>query len=119
MAKKAEPETTQTPEAKISMIGRVLPTPRMPTPQVRPDDVAQAVHLVRRAALAMQAHDPLAPILREIVAELVGGSLAAGRSRHALGVVAGALALDPHAETVLRDVRAAIQALSPSAAHVD
>lgn len=117
MAKKAEPESTQTPEAKLSMIaGRVLPT-RMPMPQVRPADVTRAIHLVRRAVLAMQAHDPLAPVLREVVAELVSGSsLSAGQSQYRLRAVADALALDPHAESLLRDVREAQEALSIRAA---
>jgi hypothetical protein len=87
-----------------------------PRPAPRLVDLSRVVHLVRRAAFALQTQDPLAPVLREIVADLIHNGSTVGRSQHSLTVVADVLALDPHATEATRDVREALVALEGTSA---
>lgn len=101
-------------ESALQILGRRHMMRPRPAPRVV--DLPRVVHLVRRATFALQAQDPLTPVLREIVADLVHNGPSTGRSRHSLTVVADVLALDPHATEATRDVREALVALEGTTA---
>lgn len=108
----AQSKATAEPILQISGRRPFMP----PRPAPRLVDLPRVVHLVRRAAVTLQAQDPLSAILREIVADLVHNGPSAGRSRNSLTVVADVLALDPHATEATRDVREALVALEGTTA---
>lgn len=77
----------------------------------KPVDLPRVVHLMRCAALTLSAQDPVTPVLREMVVELLRGGTGAASISRKLAVIADSLALDPHAEAACRDVRAALELL--------
>lgn len=96
-------------ESTLRILGRIRPAKPFMAP--RPVDLPRVLHLVRRAALTLPAHDPMSPVLRQVVVDLLHSGDRA-RSHHGkLDTIADVLALDPHSEEAHRDVRAALDLL--------
>lgn len=82
-------------------------------------DLPRVLHLLRRAALALNAQDPLAPQIRQSIDKVFTlAYMEVGANSPALNhlrTIVGVLALDPHAEAASRDVRAALELLEAPA----
>lgn len=99
-------------EPEIRIIGPRRPILSGSFPQARPVDLPRVIHLLRRAALTLQQQDPVAPVLKEVVANLLHSGSRAESYRHKLTTLAAALALDPHSGEAERDVKAALELLT-------